>query len=86
MGKWKKLREKILVGDSDANISFEDLCHLLRRFGFQERVSRSHHIFSRKDVEEIINIQPRGALAKPYQVAQVRGLILRYRMSDEANE
>ena len=71
MGKWKKLREKILVGDSDANISFEDLCHLLRRFGFQERVSGNHHIFSRKDVEEIINIQPRGALAKPYQVAQV---------------
>jgi hypothetical protein len=49
MGKWKKLREKFLVGDADANIAFDVLCHLLRRFGFRERVSGSHHIFSQED-------------------------------------
>jgi hypothetical protein len=36
MGKWNKLREKILLGHSDANIDFNDLCHLLRRWGFGE--------------------------------------------------
>ena len=53
MGKWSKLREKILPGDSDANIGFDDLCHLLRRFGFAERISGSHHIFSLRGMEEI---------------------------------
>ncbi len=34
---------------------------------------------------EILNLQPKGAQAKPYQVKQVRNLILRYRLggSDE---
>jgi predicted RNA binding protein YcfA (HicA-like mRNA interferase family) len=86
MGKWAKLREKILVGDSDANIAFDDLCHLLRRFGFRERVKGSHHIFSHQGVEEIINIQPRGKLAKTYQVGQVRDLILKYRLSSESDD
>jgi predicted RNA binding protein YcfA (HicA-like mRNA interferase family) len=82
MGKWNKLREKILLGHSDANIAFEDLCHLLRRWGFQERISGSHHIFSRNGVEEIINIQPKGSMAKSYQVAQMRDMILKYRLGE----
>ncbi|MEI9963233.1 MAG: type II toxin-antitoxin system HicA family toxin [Limisphaerales bacterium] len=86
MGKWSKLREKILLGDSDANIAFDELCHLLRRLGFAERISGSHHIFSRSGIEEIINLQPKGRMAKTYQVAQVRGMILKYRLGDESNE
>ena len=86
MGKWAKLREKILVGDSDTNISFEDLCHLLRRFGFRERVKGSHHIFSQAGVEEIINVQPTGRMAKSYQVGQVRGLILKYKLRSESDD
>jgi hypothetical protein len=58
MGKWSKLREKILLGYSDANIDFDDLCHLLQRLGFAERITGSHRIFSRNGVEEIINLQP----------------------------
>ena len=27
---------------------------------------------------EILNLQPRGSLAKPYQVKQVRAVIVRY--------
>ncbi|GAB4238506.1 MAG: hypothetical protein Tsb0034_14110 [Ekhidna sp.] len=46
--------------------------------GFKERVKGSHHIFTKERVEEIINIQPKGNLAKPYQVKQVRGLIVKY--------
>ena len=86
MGKWSKLREKILLGESDANIAFDDLCHLLRRFGFCERVKGSHHIFSQHGVEEIINVQPRGRLAKTYQVGQVRELILKYKLSSESDD
>jgi hypothetical protein len=31
-------------------------------------------------VEEIINLQPRGSQAKPYQVKQVRDLIVKHRI------
>ncbi|HEY3931208.1 MAG TPA: type II toxin-antitoxin system HicA family toxin [Verrucomicrobiae bacterium] len=86
MGKWNKLREKILIGNSDANIDFDDLCHLLRRLGFAERISGSHHIFSQNGIEEIVNIQPNGRMSKNYQVAQIRGIILKYRLGEESNE
>ena len=51
---------QILHGASDANIRFSDLALLLRDMGFQERVRGSHHIFTREDIEEILNLQPRG--------------------------
>ncbi len=86
MGKWSKLREKILLGNSDANIDFDDLCNLLRRPGFGARISSSHHIYSRNGVEEIINIQPKGRVAKTYQVGQVRDIILKYHLGEEAND
>jgi hypothetical protein len=86
MGKWKKLREKILLGDSDANIDFDEMCHLLRRWGFRERIAGSHHIFSRSGTEEIINIQPKGRVTKSYQVAQIRDIILRYRIGEQLND
>ena len=75
--------ERILVGTADANIPFDGLCHLLQRLGFQMRVRGSHHIFSREGIEEILNLQPRGANAKSYQVKQVRNLILKYKLSEE---
>jgi len=82
MGKWNKLREKILLGNSDANVNFDDLCHLLRRLAFSERISGSHHIFNQGGIEEIVNIQPKGRMAKNYQVAQIRGIILKYRLGE----
>jgi len=36
--------------------------------------------FARKGIEEIINVQPKGAKAKPYQVKQVRHMILKYKL------
>lgn len=80
MGKRDKLVGKILSGTSDANTPFADLRGLLGELGFDERVRGSHHIFTREDVEEIINLQPKGDMAKPYQVRQVRNLILRYKL------
>ena len=53
---------------------------MLRRFGFGERHrGGSHHIFTREGVAEILNLQPRGGgQAKPYQVRQVRDVLLKY--------
>jgi len=48
-----------------------------------QRIKGSHHIFSREDVQDILNIQPDGMNAKPYQVKQVRSFNLRYRLAGE---
>jgi hypothetical protein len=74
---------RILHGTLDANIPFSELCHLLRRLGFEERIRGSHHIFTKEGVEEILNLQPRGSNANPYQVKQVRNIILRYKLGGE---
>jgi predicted RNA binding protein YcfA (HicA-like mRNA interferase family) len=55
--------------------TFAHLCEALQ---FSERVKGSHHIFTGPDVAEIVNLQPRGNSAKPYQVKQVRNIILKY--------
>jgi hypothetical protein len=62
------------------------LCSLLRWLGFQERVRGSHHIFTREGVAEILNLQPKGSQAKAYQVKQVRGVIVPYKLGGEGNE
>ena len=67
-----KLLLQILRGTSDANIPFEGLIKLLQHLGFEERIKSSHHIFTKEGVEEILNLQPKGGKAKPYQVTQVR--------------
>ena len=85
MGKKEKILLKIMRGTSDANISFNDLCLVLHHLGFDERIKGSHHIFTRSDVEEILNLQPKRDKAKAYQVKQVRNIILRYKLSDEGD-
>ena len=83
MTKFDKTLEKVLRGVSDANIGFDDLRQLLDGLGFQERIRGSHHIFSKDGIIEIINLQPKGSKAKPYQVKQVRTLILKYKLAGE---
>ena len=78
MGKHDKLYEHILMRRSDANVSFDGLCSLLERLGFDKRIRGDHHIFNKSGVEEILNLQPKGGNAKPYQIKQVREVILRY--------
>ncbi len=80
MARAKKTLERILGGLADVNIAFRDLRGLMKALRFEERIRGDHHIFIRSDVEEILNLQPRGALAKPYQVKQVRLVILKYRL------
>ena len=82
MAKQSRLVRRILEGRSDANIAFNDLRNLLLWLGFEERTRGSHHIFRQEGVEERINIQREGANAKPYQVGQVRDVILKYRLGE----
>jgi predicted RNA binding protein YcfA (HicA-like mRNA interferase family) len=82
MGK-SDLLETILLGASDANIRFDDLCDLLLEMGFEMRVKGSHHIFRREGVFERVNLQRDGKHAKVYQVRQVRAMILLYRLGVE---
>lgn len=80
MSKLEKTLRRILAATADKNISFGEPCRLLHELGFTERVRGSHHIFARQGVDEIVNLQPLRGEAKPYQVRQVRELILRYRL------
>jgi hypothetical protein len=49
---------RVLRGSADSNIRFRDLEVLLITLGFSERIKGSHHIFTRSDVAEILNLQP----------------------------
>ena len=86
MGKHEKLLLQILRGTSDASIPFGGLCALLQWLGFDERIRGSHHIFTHPDVAEILNLQPKGASAKPYQVKQVRQVIVKYKLEGPSDE
>jgi len=81
--QYDRLVFRILEGRADANIEFQQLCQLLTRLGFEERIRGSHHIFRKAGVEEKINLQREGSKAKPYQVRQVRNLILKYKLGGE---
>jgi len=83
MGKYDKLVFQILRGASDTNISFSDLINLLQHFGFEMRIKGSQHIFRKKGIEEKANLQKEGNKAKPYQVKQVRNIILKYKLGGE---
>ena len=83
MGQREKFIIKILSGASDNNINFTEMCNLLKSFDFSLRTKGDHHIFSRIDIEEIINIQPKNGKAKTYQVKQIRNIIIQYKLGGE---
>jgi hypothetical protein len=83
MGKYDKLIDKILRGTSDANIPFDDLRGLLIRLGFDERIRGSHHVYRKDGIEEKLNLQQDDGKAKPYQVRQVRFIIIKYHLVGE---
>ncbi len=86
MPRRDKVLDKILRGTSDANVSFVELCNLLQRLGFDERIRGSHHIFAKEGIAEILNLQPKGAHAKPYQVKQARELIVKHKLGGDDND
>lgn len=84
LSKVTKTLDRVLRGTTDANVGFDDLRALLRHLGFEERVRGSHHIFSRSQVVEILNLQPKAGKAKAYQVKQVRNVIVSNELAGEA--
>ena len=83
MTKHQKFLKRLMSGQADIGIAFDELCSLLQRLGFALRVRGDHYIFTREEMIEIINLQPGGSLAKPYQVKQVRNLLRKYQLSEE---
>lgn len=69
-----------MSGVQDRNIKFVDLQKILDVLGFQCRVKGDHFIYWKEGIDEIINLQPDGNKSKPYQVKQVRSIILKYQM------
>lgn len=86
MSQYEKLLLCILSGTRDKGILFTDLRAVLDRLGFQCRIKGDHFIYTKDGVEEIINIQPVGNQAKPYQVKQVRNVILKYQLGGDIHE
>lgn len=68
----------IMSGQRDNNIRFADLQYVLQSLGFLCRIKGDHFIYYRADIPEIINIQPKGNKAKPYQIRQIRMLFTKY--------
>ena len=86
MSQYEKLLFAILSGTKDKNLLFSDLETLLDRLGFRCRTKGDHFIYTKDGVEEIINLQPAGNQAKPYQVKQVRNIILKYQLGGDLHE
>ena len=78
MPRAEKTYKKVILGQSDNNIDFEDFRYLLIYLGFLERIKGDHHFFSKDGIMERINIQPKGNKAKNYQVKQVREILIKY--------
>jgi len=83
VARQEKTLHHVLSRSGDANVRFEDLRSLLVSLGFIERIRGSHYMFGKNGVEEQINLQREGDKAKPYQVKQVRIIILKYDLAQE---
>ena len=70
--------DDIMNGNKDTNICFSDLRYVLESNGFKLRIRGDHYIYYRADIAELVNIQPNGKMAKPYQVKQIRRLFNLY--------
>ena len=85
MSQIRKEILKILSGKSDASFDFIELCNILEYLGFERRIRGSHNIFRKEGVATKINIQKDGSKAKPYQVKQIRNIIIDYNLLDLSN-
>lgn len=79
----EKILLEILLFKNDRNIRFNDLCGVLNYLGFENRIKGDHFIYFKDGIDEIINIQPDKNMAKPYQIKQVRNILLKYKLIGE---
>jgi len=76
----EQLLAKILLGKFDTAIPFAQLWQLLYKLGFDEHIRGGHYIFTKKGVEEILNLQHQNGKAKAYQIKILRAVILKYQL------
>ncbi len=84
MTKKQKLLAKALQGSK--NIAFADAVALVEAFGFRlARVSGSHHIYTRVDIPEMVNLQEVDGKVKPYQLKQFLALVEQHNLELESD-
>ena len=83
MDRHERLLQRILGGRSDANIRFSELRALMQSLGFDERIRGSHHIYRKAGLAEKVNLQRDDGNAKPYQIRQLRRVLLKYQLGRE---
>jgi hypothetical protein len=89
MGNIGKLLERAKI--SPQNITFHEACALAEAYGFKRREPNrtksgsSHHVYKHPKIEHphLVNLQPEGKKAKPYQVRQLLDYIEEYDLSEE---
>ncbi|WP_174275113.1 type II toxin-antitoxin system HicA family toxin [Sphingomonas bacterium] len=75
MTRVAKLHASILANPRSP-IPFREFERLLVAFGFAlDRISGSHRIYGHPRVDRMLNIQPRGKEAKPYQLVQFLDIV-----------
>ncbi len=78
----RRLLRKIIAGSK--NIRFSDMCNLVEGFGFVlSRTDGSHHIFSRPNTSELVNLQNVKGQTKPYQMRQFLKLVEKHNLKLE---
>jgi predicted RNA binding protein YcfA (HicA-like mRNA interferase family) len=83
---WREISQTLAEGPRRRRLQIEALMLSSRAWGATPtehgftlaRMNGSHHVFSRDDVPELINIQNVGGQAKPYQIRQFLRLIEKY--------
>ena len=76
MSKADKILERVMSGQSDANIRFDDMCYLLLKLGFTQRQRGGSHIIFQYG-KDFVNLQNFHGKIKGYQVRQVREILKR---------
>lgn len=80
--KRRKLLQKIIGGSK--NIRFTEMVNLIEGFGFKlSRTDGSHHIFTRPDIPELVNLQDIKGEAKLYQIRQFLKLVEKHNLKLE---
>ena len=81
----KKVLQRILAGSK--NIRFADMVNLVEGFGFTlSRTDGSHHIFTRPEIPELVNLQNLKGQVKPYQMKQFLKLVEKHNLKLEEDE
>ena len=82
MSKIAKLYAQLIA--SRSSIRFSDFQRVLRAFGFTlDRINGSHHQYKHPKVSRPLSVQPKGNMAKPYQIDQFFDMVEEFGLTTE---